>query len=282
MTLAIIWAVANILQLNYRWWRLILAAVTGTIYFMVAIITQYMNYIPLINIIAHISLNIITALIMVKVAFKGLCKGKYMKAVIYLYLITFITIGTTLSIFYISGGSPFRAGMQRLLTGIFVLFVLGNLGWRLFQQYTTPEEYYLPVRVFCGKKELNFTGLIDTGNSLTDPLTGAPVIVINKEEVVSLISEDIQKELLDNEDPLQIMDIFSKSEIGHRIRVLPFSDLGQEHGLLIGVRPDLIELKYRDRTIKIQRGILALSKHRLDEDNHYQALIHPGLININI
>lgn len=282
MTLAIIWAVANIMEIEYKWWRLIVTALIGTTYFFIVIIIQLQYFPFIIKIIVHIVLNIITALIMVKTAYSNLSKSNFIKAIGYLYLVTFLTMGTTLSIFYITGGSPFKPGIQRLLTGVLVLLILGNYGWCLFQKYSSPREFHLPVRVFFKDNIISITGLIDTGNSLSDPLTKAPVIVVNRDDILPLFPDQIQKELSIKDDPFEIVNIFNNNDLGQRTRILPFSDLGQENGILTGFRPDLIEVEYQGQVLKIKKCILALSQRRLDDEDEYQALIHPGIIKINV
>lgn len=130
-----------------------------------------------ISFILHILLNIISALLIVKVSFPDLDKARFIRAVTRLYLITFIAIGTTLSLFYIYGGSPFNTGILKLCIGLIVLFLLGNFGWSIIQKYKLPDELYLAIVIYFQGRELSLTGLLDTGNSLTDPFSNAPVIV---------------------------------------------------------------------------------------------------------
>ncbi len=282
MTLAIIWAVANIMEIDYNWIHLLLAAFVANIYFFLVLFIQHIDINNIITILLQVLLNIIAAIMIIQIAFSNLNKRKLIKAVSYLYLVTFIAIGTTLSVFYVYGGSPFSAGMQKIIVGIVILFLIANFGWRYFQKYKAPEQFYLPIRTNYQDKEVNIIGLIDTGNSLTDPFTNAPVIVVNLEDVLSLFSEQMQEELWScGEDYMKSIEVFNTHGLGQKIRILPFSDLGKENGIILGFRPDLIELEYQGKVLKVKKCILALSRRRLDVDNEYQALIHPQLINSN-
>lgn len=282
MTLAIIWAIASIMELKFTWKHLILGGLVANIYFILVLYLQFLNINIYIYIFIHIFLNISAALLITRVSFPNLSNNRLIKAVGYLYLITFITIGTTISLFYIYGGSPFTAGIQKLLAGILILFLIGNFGWEIFQKYKVPEEFILPVTIYFQNRNVELTGLVDTGNSLTDPITNVPVIVVNIENVLLLFHEEIQRDLLAVEDDyIELMEIFQFYNMEERIRVLPFSDLGQENGLLLGLRPDLIELIYQNKVLKIKRSVIGLSKRKLDIDDEYQALIHPNLIKVH-
>jgi len=284
MTLAIIWVVGHLLEYKKRWWRLILSALLGTIYTFIVILLQLWQFPFYLNCFLHLFTNIITALVIVKIAFPDVSRKKYLKGVAYLYLVSFITIGTTLSVFYINGGTPFSASKTFLiLIGLVVLTLLGKVGWRLLQNYLTPEQFYLPVKIYFQDKTVELTGLVDTGNSLNDPLTNAPVLVVNLRDLLPFFPEKYHQEFLDNAgDGLELINTFSKIDLGSRVRVLPFNDLGQEHGILIGFRPDDVELIYQDKAIRTDRIILALSRYQLDQENEYQALVHPQIIKLQV
>lgn len=282
MTFAIIWAIANIMEIKIQWSRTILGANIGNIYFFIVLYIQQININFFISFIVHIFLNIITAGLIIKVSFPELNKLRYLKAIAYLYLVTFITIGTTISLFYVYGGSPFDKGIQKILAGIIVLVILANTGWKIFQKYKLPEELYLPMAIYYQDKNVKLTGLLDTGNSLVDPISNFPVIVVNLEELLSLFPVGLQRELKISEDlDIDFVDMFQRYNYAHRIRLLPFSDLGQENGLLFGFRPDHIELLYQGENLKIDRCVIAISKRKLDLDDSYQALIHPRLLSFN-
>ncbi len=284
MTLAIIWVVGHLQEFKISWWRLSLAALLGTLYTFIVILLQFFQFPFFLNCFLHLFSNLITAFIIIKIAYPQLSRKKYLKGVAYLYLVSFITIGTTLSLFYIYGGTPFNSSKEVLvLIGLIILVVLGKVGWHLFQNYLTPEDFYLPVRIFFQNRTVELIGLVDTGNSLNDPLTNAPVLVVNLKEVLPLFPLSCQEDLINNAgDGLELINTFSNNNLGNRVRLLPFSDLGQEHGILIGFRPDEIELIYQDNIINTDRIILALSRYQLDQDNQYQALVHPQIIKLQV
>jgi stage II sporulation protein GA (sporulation sigma-E factor processing peptidase) len=280
MTLAIIWAVGHLLELKCCWRRLVLSAITGTIYTFVVLFIQYFIPTGFLKYILQVSLNLLTALLMIKIAFAGSGKHNFWKEVAYLYLVSFITIGTTLSIFYIYGGSPFKSG---IFYGLFVIIIIGKYGWRFFQSYITPEQFYLPVEVFFNRRSVCLTGLVDTGNNLSDPLTGVPVIIISIHDITGLFKEELQKELSDWQgDEMVLINLFNNHGLGNRVRLLPYSSLGQEQGILVGLRPDLIKITYQDKVIETDRIIMGLNRNQLDEKGEYQLLIHPRTIKLQV
>lgn len=277
MTLGIIWAVGHLLDHKINWWRLISAALIGTLYTLIIICFNFNEF----KLFWHIGLNFITAIIMVYIAYGRLSSAKFWKTVGYLYLVSFITIGTTLSVFYIYGITPFQAGRNLIFTifSLIVLFVIGKYGWHIFQKYITPDIFYVPFTIIINGNRQKITGLVDTGNKLNDPLTKRPVIVVELKVIFPLLTPKVYKEIEScRGGVIEYIQIFNNHNWGNRIRVLPFSDLGQEHGILLGLRPDEVKITYKSRQIKTSKVVLALTTHKLDDDNNYQALIHPQLL----
>ena len=96
-----------------------------------------------------------------KVSFPDLDKARFIRAVTRLYLITFIAIGTTLSLFYIYGGSPFNTGILKLYWSYCFIFIRKfRLG--IIQKYKLPDELYLAIVIYFQGRELSLTGLLDT------------------------------------------------------------------------------------------------------------------------
>lgn len=277
MTVAIIWTIAKIMEISFSWKKLISGGLAANIYLFLSLIMYSQKSGPVIFL--QVILNLFSAYIIVKISFPGLNNKGYLKLVFYLYLVSFITIGTTISLIYLSGGSSLTVTVQRLIIGIIILLIIANFGWKIFRRYKAPEEFLLPLTIQFRNKSIHLTGLLDTGNSLTDPVTHLPVVVVDQERLLDLFSDQLREELLNPEnDYIDLLQLLSEKRIPEKLRLLPFSDLGRENGILIGFRPDFIEIGYREKNIRRKNSIIAISKRKLDYDDEYQALIHPQLL----
>ncbi|MFW5985836.1 MAG: sigma-E processing peptidase SpoIIGA, partial [Halanaerobiales bacterium] len=260
MTLAIIWAVARILNYEYRLWRLVLAAIIGSVYTFIVYLVDVSSLSLLFRLGWHLGLNLVTAYVITVTAFGSLSPGKLIKTAAYLYLISFITVGTVLSLFNIYGINIFAGnGLVKAGVGLIVIFYLAKYGWYIFHKYRLPDKLYLPVTVEIEDRKKDFVGLVDTGNQLHDPLTDEPVLVIGIDDFKYLLPPEMEENCRTGE----VLDLAAKFEqIGwaRRIRVLPFSDLGQEHGLLIGIRPDRVIMEYEGDEINTGQVLLALTE----------------------
>lgn len=109
------------------------------------------------------------------------------------------------------------------------------------------------------------------GNLLKDPITKEDVIIVEKNK----LSEIIDHEILDN-----IKNIITGKWIGetpnyifdYKFKLVPFSSLGNENGVLLGFKPDYIKVYYEDSQI-IKNVIVGIYDGKLSKTNMYASLI---------
>ena len=112
--------------------------------------------------------------------------------------------------------------------------------------------------------------MIDTGNLLKEPISQTDVIIVEKNSLRGIISDEI----LDNIDNIvQGKWLDSKEEVySYKFKVIPFSSLGNENGLLIGFKPDYIKILDEEECIR-NDVIIGIYNGRLCKSNLYTSLI---------
>ena len=117
-----------------------------------------------------------------------------------------------------------------------------------------------PRRAVCA-------ALVDTGNSLCDPLTGAAVPVVQWELADRLLPElGLSTEALS--DPPVLLSRLSGSEAAARLRLLPYQTVGEASGLLLALRCDRVL-----RNGQPAGALVALSPTPLSDGGVYKALV---------
>lgn len=115
------------------------------------------------------------------------------------------------------------------------------------------------ITVTAGENSINMEGIVDTGNSVKDYLSGSEVIIADSEFVKALLGSDSPES-----------DIRLKS----RYRILPLSTVSGG-GTLDGFRCDSAVISDGEHTVKLEKPILAVSKTPLRDD--YQAIVNPEI-----
>lgn len=124
-----------------------------------------------------------------------------------------------------------------------------------------------PVTVRLGDASVELTALLDTGNTLTDPITNRPVLVAEGECCKQLLPMPLP---LDR--PVEAISVLSiQGKKGYRL--LPYRAVGVECGMLLAVKADCVTVG------KQEYGsiLVALSPTPVSDGGGYQALIGGNL-----
>lgn len=101
------------------------------------------------------------------------------------------------------------------------------------------------------------TGLVDTGNHLTEPLTGRPVSILDWQEA----------------EKMQRFRRIQQEENGYLY--IPFHSVGTEKGWMMGMVVDAMCIKYQGEEIRISHPVLAVSREKLSPGDQYQMIVNP-------
>ena len=146
-------------------------------------------------------------------------------------------------------------------------YVLITLVLQRTARHTAARRELAPVLLTLEGRRVALTALVDTGNTLTDPVTGRPVMVAEGEKLSQLLPEPLGPEAL--RDPVGSLERLSRAGEGQRFRLLPYQAVGVECGMLLALRLDQAQVGTED-----YGGILvALSPTRVSDGGGYSALI---------
>lgn len=118
-----------------------------------------------------------------------------------------------------------------------------------------------------GGRRCRLTALVDTGNTLTDPVTGRPVMVAEGERLRELFPAGESPEPGELADPIAALERRRKSLC--RWRLLPYRAVGVERALLLAVRVDRARIGGED----YGPILVALSPTPVSDGGGYCALI---------
>lgn len=129
------------------------------------------------------------------------------------------------------------------------------------------ELVHTQLRLF--DREVSFTALIDTGNTLTDPVSGRAVMVAEADSVMALFPQGCAPGKEELNAPAQALGRLNAGRCRGRFRLLPYRAVGVECGLLLAVRLDNVHLNGMDRGPML----VALSPTPVSDGGGYRALV---------
>ncbi|MCL2368870.1 MAG: sigma-E processing peptidase SpoIIGA [Oscillospiraceae bacterium] len=125
-------------------------------------------------------------------------------------------------------------------------------------------------------RSATFTGLIDTGNSLVDPVTGGAVVVAETQALLPLFDPAVAKLLTGPlaDQPIELLPKLQDIPGGPGLYLLPYTAVGTGSGFLLAFRPDRAKIDGKEA-----RGVaIALSPTRVSDVVRYSALINGGIL----
>ena len=185
---------------------------------------------------------------MIRVGLKIKTIREFVKAILLLYIGSFL-LGGILEMLrqYVKIGSLF-----------FFLAILGYylaLGiWKFISYLQRWNQYHCNVDVVCGKNVYRMKGLIDTGNNLSDPITGDPVSIIDKD---------------------MAMKLFDKEQIKN-VRYIPYRTIGNAESVLLIIRADQLRI-CGEKTYEINQPLLGISEEKVSVRGEYEMILNPNL-----
>ena len=135
-------------------------------------------------------------------------------------------------------------------------------------RHTAASGELRPVRLTLGERQVSLIALVDTGNTLTDPATGRPVLVAEADCVEELLPPGIRPSPADLRDPAGALERL-EDPWRRRFRLLPYRSVGVDRGLLLAVRVDQVQVGEEDRGPMLT----ALSPTPVSDGGGYRALL---------
>lgn len=257
--------------------RLMLSSILGSVY---AILT----FSSILKSFSGLIIKVLLSIGMVYLAYKPFNIKKLFKMLLVFYLTSFVFGGCAFALLYFVkpeeifmkdglfiGTYPIKIA---LLGGI-VGFSLVITTFKIVKSKISKNDMFCDIVVHLNGKSSKVKAMIDTGNLLKDPISRIPVIVVEKEMIEGLVPKNI----LDHTEDIivgkenDILEELENSNWIAKFRMIPFTSLGKQHGLLLGIKADKVEIFYEDSELEITSVIIGVYDKPLSKAKNYQALV---------
>ena len=277
MNYIILFATGYLMKIKMRQIRIIASSLLGGIYAVVA-------YLEILPIYSSFVMKIILSILMVYLAFfpkgiKSLCKQ-----LVIFYLTSFAFGGCAFALLYFikpqnilirNGVYVGTYPIKIALLGGIVGFIITYIAFRVIKTKLHKRDMIYNVQIQIEDKTLNLKAMLDTGNLLKDPISGIPVVVVEKSKLYSILPT----KLLDNIEKLiggdgeTLLDQIEEKEILTRFRMIPFSSVGKKNGLMLGFKANQIIIQKEEENQIHKDIIIGIFNQELSKNDQYSALI---------
>ncbi|MCX7695195.1 MAG: sigma-E processing peptidase SpoIIGA [Caloramator sp.] len=273
----LLYTVNRFCRLNRKIYYIISSSVVGAFY-------VFIVFFPSLNIFYSSIMKICMSILMIIIAFWPRSFRAFLKQFLLFYGVSFFVGGAILSIFYLGNGGNIdsvngvmmlnRMSSKYLLYGVVVSIFIVKIVFDLVDRHYYLKNKTVDLSIINEDKHIRLTALLDTGNCLKDPITGCPIVIADINYISEVLPKEIIEILNNDKQVTQINDF----EINKRLRVIPYTTIGVENGILLGYRVDYIYVFTKDKVGIIKNPIIALSKEHLSKKEDYQAIAYPDII----
>ncbi|QQY80545.1 stage II sporulation protein GA (sporulation sigma-E factor processing peptidase) [Keratinibaculum paraultunense] len=263
--------------------RLFISALIGSIYTLVA-------FFPSLQFMGKMIIKLSISILMIIIAFNPEKLNQFLKQISAFYMVSFVFAGAIIGIFYILNNSFIFTGIsfknsdeliKFLIIGITIALVLIRYILKFYQVKIRKENFIANVSIGLNDKEVELIALIDTGNSLKEPISKKPVLIAEYRALKSILPDSIKNMYKSNQklDLIKISEVMEEVSDDIKLRLIPFKSLGNDNGILIGFKPDKIKVYLESETKNLSDDIIvAIYNDRLASDEIYNGLLHPELL----
>lgn len=284
MNYLILWTTSKILKMKTSNLRLFAGALIGALY------AAFLILKPELRLYYTATATFILSLVMVAVTFSPEKLVSFVKTLTVFYVSTFIFAGAAFAFFYLnSQGTMIKNGLlyvfwdskwTAVVLSIIASIIIIKVFIEVIQQKFFKEKLITHIKVIFDKKEINISALIDTGNSLQDPISNMPVIIVEFSAIKEILPSEICSifEQVKEQDFSSLTSMLYSSEWFNRFRLIPFNSLGKENGMLIGFKPDYVVIGDDVERKSIRDVVIAIYNKVLSRTKNYRALLGPDLL----
>ena len=276
VNLLLLWATALITKLRRPRRRLVSGAAFGTIYELAYLGASWRRWKGFAFFASPLVMFAVFAA-MLFIAFGPLKFRRLLTVGGYFILIGLITSGAGLVASYMFAESS----LVKYITAFAAILVVAELGWGVVHKVVWQELLHVPITVKLGSKEVEIEALLDTANHLRDPLTGENVIIVEAEALSPLLPEDFLSVVSAKEFDFSDLTLaVANTPWANRFRLLPYTSIGMEHGMLIGFRPDEVSFVQGKTKHKVEDVLIGIYQRSFPPEGEYRALMHPEILQL--
>lgn len=276
MNVIILLATGLILKEKIKIIRLLLAGMLGAIYSVV-------SYMSILQIYSSVILKIVLSFVIIYIAFNPQTMKKMWKDILLFYLTSFVFGGAAFALIYVvkpqdilmkNGLFLGTYPLKTIILGAIISFIIIITAFTVVKSKITKKDMFCEIEIQLNGKKIETTTMIDTGNLLKEPITNTPVIVVEH----TLLYDCIPKEILNHLEELLGGNFDNipeeiKTEYISKLKFIPFSSLGKQNGMLLGIKAEAIKIKSENKEEKKENIIVGIYNKSLTKKGEYRALM---------
>ncbi|NLJ57760.1 MAG: sigma-E processing peptidase SpoIIGA [Tissierellia bacterium] len=209
--------------------RLVIASMVGALY---VVLTLYIGKEFMTYFIVKFSISVL--MIMIAYDSKGIITN--IRVIICFYITSLLMVGIITALYYITYD---KLTVNAIIISLFMGYGALHFFFKEVKDRILKHNYKRSVTVSIATKSKNLQAYIDTGNELTDPVTGKPVMVVSIDCIKDLLDEGLYERIMDFYKDGSYENLFNE---GNSLRIIKFNTISTKGENMVCIVPDKIEI----------------------------------------
>lgn len=281
----LLYLTALILKRDVKLWRIFVGGLLGSL----IVILSFTSFHSISN---HPIVKLLFSVLMILITFGYYRLRFFIKSLMTLYLATFLIGGALIGCHYFIqsdinlSSTVFLASVKGFGDPISWIFVVIGfpIAWhfsqkKIAQMEMTKIQYdqMAKVTIVLDKLVLEFKGLIDSGNQVYDPISKTPVLIASIEKMIDQCPIGLI-EMAKNPQSIFKGEFRPPEDWEQKMRIIPCRVVGQEHQLIIAVKPDQIVIETASTRHLVEKGLVSFTVQQLSPENTFNCIVHPNML----
>ena len=276
MNYIILYATGIVTKVKMKKTRVLISSLIGAIFVAIQYVTNLKIY-------SNIIVKIILSILMIFIAFNPQKIKQLGKQLILFYLTTFTFGGVATYLIYVikpqdilmkNGLFLGTYPLKTVFISAIIAAIILIMGFKIVKTKISKKDIYCKVKIILNNKEVETMAMVDTGNMLKEPITGMPVIVVES----SLLEKILPYQILQNTEKIIGGDLENvpeeiKNKYISTFRLIPYSSLGKQNGMLLGIKADKVVIEKEGEEVEKDNIVIGIYNKSLTKRGEYRALI---------
>ncbi|MDR1689323.1 MAG: sigma-E processing peptidase SpoIIGA [Clostridiales bacterium] len=280
----IFWITSKLIKQKVKKWRIF----TGS--FFTAALFCLIIFIPQLRRFYNFFTCLLTLMGGILITFAPKKLSVFFKLIAFAHISAFCVGGLGIALFYytnftsvIGNYLSFAIGnfsVNILIAATCISYVVIKLAAGWIKRVLIKKQTFYIIKIYTQGQDLTINTLMDTGNSLKEPIGKLPVIITEFEAVKEILPDGLKLLYYEKKDENfeYILEILENADFKLRLRVIPYVSIGRQKGMLIGFKPDMVEVFKEDKKIPVKDVIIGIYNFKLSGDGSYQGLLNPEIL----
>ncbi len=144
------------------------------------------------------------------------------------------------------------------------------------------QQHIIDTTIKKNSQKVTFKSLVDTGNTLKEPISNKHVIILEFDIFKNFLPNELKLLFYEKNDNditkiYEALDKTNDVDFLYNFRLIPFKSIGNENGVLIGVKVPEVELFEENKTHKLKDIFVGIANFKLTTSEDFNALINPEI-----